>query len=71
MTESRLNKLVIAVGVVLILIAAATLIWADEIDNYKFVYSAVNKVITYNIQHQFSYEYGYLNNLDYIHTHKG
>ena len=66
MTESKLNKLVVAMCIVLIGLAAAVLVYADEIDNYKIVSNAINKVITYNIQHQFSYEYGYLNNLNYI-----
>ena len=68
MKESNLVKSVIAICLTLI---ALTLVYADEIDNYKFTASVVNKVIVYNIQHQFSYEYGYLNNIDYIHTHKG
>ena len=68
MKESYLVKTVIAICLTLL---ALTLIYADEIDNYKFTASVVNKVIVYNIQHQFSYEYGYLNNIDYIHTHKG
>lgn len=71
MKESNLNKLVIIVCITLLAIATLTLVFADEIDNYKFTASVVNKVIVYNIQHQFSYEYGYLNNIDYIHTHKG
>ena len=66
MTESRLNKLIVATAIVLLMLLGLVLVYADEIDNYKFVSNAINKVITYNIQHQFSYEYGYLNNLNYI-----
>ena len=71
MEESRLNKLVLAAAIVLLMILGLVYVYADEIDNYKFVSAVVTKVIVYNIQHQFSYEYGYLNSLDYIHTHKG
>lgn len=66
MTESRLNKLVVATAIVLLMLIGLVYVYADEIDNYKIISNAVNKVITYNIQHQFSYEYGYLNNLNYI-----
>ena len=67
MKESTINKLVTTVCIVLLGLAVAVLVYADEIDNYKFTASVVNKVLAYNIQHQFSYEYSYLNSLDYIH----
>ena len=66
MTESRLNKLVVATAIVLLMLLGLVYVYADEISNYKIISNAVNKVITYNAQHQFSYEYGYLNNLNYI-----
>ena len=71
MKESSVNKLVITVGILLISLVIAVLVFADEIDNYRIVSKAVDTAIAYNYQHQFSYEYSYLNRLDYIHKFKG